>query len=110
MKSYTEEELLAGLAADGTDRYELQMRFAEAFGMSKAAMGTVDQADIIVGGDWPTPMRSAQRHQCEICNVHVSLAPSSQAAMAERPRHVVCIDCVMSGKADKLLRQDKADA
>ena len=110
MKSITEEELLAGLAAQGADRYELQGRIAAALGIPKAEMGTIDQADIIIGGGWPTPMRGAQRHQCETCNAHVSLAPSSQAAMAARRRHVVCMACAMSGKADKLMQETKADA
>lgn len=96
MKSITEAELLAGFAAQGMDRYELQERLAAALGIPKTEMGTVEQADAIIGGPWPTPMRGAQRHQCEACDGYVSLAPSSQAAngssAAARRLHGLCDD------------------
>lgn len=110
MKSWTEAELLAEIERAGFTRQDAQLRFAAVVGMPAKDFGTVENADTIIGGAWPTPMRGARRHQCETCNRYVSLAPSSQAAIAQRPRHVVCMACAMSGRAEKLTGEGKPDA
>jgi hypothetical protein len=110
MKSMTEAELFAELTADGTSRQELQERFARALRLPVAKMCTPENADVIIGGRWPTLIRGARRHDCETCDEHVSLAPSSQAVLAIRAVHVICMRCAFTGKADALLKEEKPDA
>jgi hypothetical protein len=50
MKSWTEAELLAEIERAGITRHDAQLRFAAVVGMPAVEFGTVENADIIIGG------------------------------------------------------------
>jgi 3-hydroxyacyl-CoA dehydrogenase len=91
MKAITEASFLEGLERDGITVSDLQKRACAALGFP---VGTLETADIVVGGDWPTPIFGAKRYRCDDCEGYVSLAPSSQRMLAERPHvRVICMRC-----------------
>jgi hypothetical protein len=104
MKSYTEAELLEDFARAGIGMPELQRLAGKALGISD--IGSIEEANTIIGGSWPAQIRGAARYQCEACACFVSLAPSSQAMLAKRTLHVVCMSCARSNALEK----KKADA
>jgi hypothetical protein len=99
MKSYTEEEVFEEFAREGWGIAELQQLAGRVLGV--ADIGSIEEADTIIGGSWPAQIRGATRYQCEACECFVSLAPSSQAMLAKRTLHVVCLSCARSGALEK---------
>jgi hypothetical protein len=89
----TEDDFLQELRERGTTRDALQKAAAAMLGIDQSQVGALENADVLVGGPWPTTLRGSTRARCASCAAYVSLAPSSQRAMAARPIRVVCIRC-----------------
>jgi len=99
MKSFTEAELFEDFARQGIGMPELQRRVGLALGI--AEIGSIEEADTIIGGAWPVRIRGAARYRCEACECYVSLAPSSQAMLAKRSLHIICLSCARSRALEK---------
>lgn len=86
----TEDDLMTELRDAGLTWDALQQA---ALRIPRDQVGTLESADVIIGGPWPTPLFGSMRYRCMSCNGFVSLAPSSQQALAARPIRVVCLGC-----------------
>jgi hypothetical protein len=98
---YREEELLEDLAGRGLAWNDLQKAFSVATGIDIKQLGTLENADTVIGGPWPTPLFGSKRHRCELCEGFVSLAPSSQRMLQARPEtRILCLRCAKTECAE----------
>lgn len=89
----TEGKLDEFLSETGVSREELVRRACAMLGIDPSQMGTLETANTIVGGRWPSAIIGARRFQCESCMAYVSLAPSSQRVLTARRLKVICMAC-----------------
>lgn len=94
MKAITEAGFIEELERDGISMSDWRERACSKLGIAAKDVGTLETADTVIGGRWPTPLLGSKRYRCDTCEGYVSLAPSSQRMLAERPQvRVVCMRC-----------------
>lgn len=99
-QSFTEARLHEVLSDLGADWVELLKGVGVSLGIDPAQVGTLETADTIIGGRWPSQLLGSMRYPCEPCGAFVSLAPSSQRILAARPIRVVCMRCARKAVGD----------
>ena len=100
MADITEEMFKQELNAAGINREVALKMIAAVLGIRPDQVGTIIDADTIIGGVWPTALRGSTRGRCASCKDYVALAPSSQRAIAARPIRVLCMRCARKECAD----------
>lgn len=90
-RSVTEASFLADLERSGITMQSAQQLAGAALGITD--IGTIETADTIIAGAWPTTLRGSMRYRCVVCNGFVSLSPSSQAELAEAAPRGLCELC-----------------
>jgi len=100
MADITEEMFKQELNAAGFTRDAALKTIAAVLGIRPDQVGTIVDADTIIGGIWPTALRGSTRGRCASCEDYVALAPSSQRAIAARPIRVLCMRCARKECAD----------
>jgi hypothetical protein len=89
-----EEDLEQAVSGAGLTWDAVHRLMGKALGIDPDQVGTLETANVIIGGIWPTPLLGSKRYRCDSCEGFVALAPSSQRMLAARAQlRIVCLRC-----------------
>jgi len=101
-RAQREEDLMERVAGMGLGWNKIQKALAIGLGIPAAQIGTLETADIVIGGPWPSALLGSKRYCCKSCEGFVSLSPSSQRMLAVRAEiDVLCLRCARKQMSQK---------